>query len=184
VKCTYCGWKNPATVTFCRKCGTQLLSPSRENTLISFPATDSLPDREIEDTPRAKRKIGWRVFWIVLICLLIAGAGITWWARSASQSTSAISQTLQTYCNALQSGDYQQAYNQWTSSTQMSEADFAYTQNSKAKIAECEISTISAQSSSAQANLTFFFADGSTAIDQISLVLENGLWKIKSQSLS
>jgi hypothetical protein len=184
VKCTYCGWKNPATVTFCRKCGTQLLSPSHESTPISFPATDSLPGWEIEHEPRAKRKVVWRVFWIVLICLLIAGAGITWWARNTSQSTTAISQTLQTYCNALQSGDYQQAYNQWTSSTQMSEADFAYTQKNKAKITECEISTVSAQSSSAQASLTFFFADGSTAVDQISLVLENGIWKIKGQSLS
>jgi hypothetical protein len=184
MKCTFCGWKNPTTVFFCRRCGVQLINSSSGILPVPFPTTDVLASKGIERAPRAKQGRAWRFIWIILVCLLIGGAGIAWWMISASQSTTAISQTLQTYCSALQQGNYQQAYNQWVGGTQMSESDFAYTQKSKAQTTNCEINNISAANVSAQATLTLFYADGSSAVDQVNLVLANGVWKIKGQSLS
>ena len=184
MKCTYCGWKNPATVTFCRKCGAPFVDSVEENARASFRVSDAPTDGNARQKPRSKRKMAWRLIWVVLACLVLGGAGTVWWITSAAQSTTAISQTLQTYCNALQHADYQQAYEQWTSSVQMSETDFAYVQKNKARTTGCTINSISKGDTSAQANLTFFFADGSTAADQVNLVLENGIWKIRSQSLS
>ena len=183
MKCTSCGWKNPETVNFCRKCGA-LLVGSPETAQSSFPALATSAGMNAGSVARTRRRSGRRILWIVLICLLIVGGGITWWLVSAPQSTAAITQTLQTYCNALRSGDYQQAYSEWASSTQMSESDFAYVQKNKGKITSCEITSISSGSSSAQANLTLSYASGSAIADQINLVLEQGQWKIKGQSAS
>lgn len=181
--CTNCGWKNPATVTFCRKCGALLTSRSEESQ-ISSSASATSARKDAKPVLRTRRKATWRLLWLLCACLLIAGAGITWWLVSTPQSTAAISQTLQTYCHALQSGDYQQAYNQWASSTKMNEADFAYVQNNKGKITTCEVSNIAENNASAQAKLAFSYANGNTIVDQLDLVLEQGKWKIKGQSAS
>jgi flagellar basal body-associated protein FliL len=145
--------------------------------------SDALTSLNAEHT-RAKRKVMWRVIGIVLACILIAGAGVTWWVMSASQASGGVTQTLQTYCNALQAADWQQAYDQWSKTTQMSKTDFAYTQENKPKVTGCETGAISTTNSTALTTLTFFYADGSSAADQMNLVLEDGAWKIKSQSLS
>ncbi len=184
MKCNYCGWKNPATVTFCRKCGASLVDSMEGNARTSFPASDAPAEGTFSPRPPVKRKRVGRLILGILVLLVLIGAGAAWWIVSTSQSTTAISQTLQTYCNALQHADYQQAYDQWTTSIQMNETDFAYVQKNKARTTGCAINSISKGNTSALANLTFFFADGSTASDQVNLVLENGIWKIKSQSLS
>jgi len=183
VKCIYCGWKNPDTVTFCRKCGAQLTISSPDKPLVSFPVSDALTSLNAEHA-HARRRAIWRVVWIALAVVLIGGAGITWWVTSATQASADVTQTLQTYCSAFKNANWQQAYDQWSNTTQMSEKDFEYTQQSKSKVIECETGTISTASSTAQATLTFFYANGSSAADQINLIQENGVWKIKSQSLS
>jgi hypothetical protein len=134
--------------------------------------------------PRRKRKVAWPLVWLLLICLLLAGAGVTWWIVGTTQPNAAISQTLQAYCTALRQGNYQQAYNQWASGTLMSEADFAYVQKNRGQMTGCEISSVSIENSSANAKLSFSYVNGSTAVDQVSLVLENGVWKIKGQALN
>ncbi len=182
MKCRSCGWNNPDTVTFCRKCGVQLVSSSLEQAWTSFPVPDALASFPAEQV-RTKRRGMWRVIWIVLACLLIGGAGMTWWIISTHQASTGVTQTLQAYCSALQNADYPQAYAQWATGTQMNESDFAYTQQRTAKVTTCETGALSITNTTAQATLTFFYADGSSAVNQINLTLENGVWKIKSQTL-
>jgi hypothetical protein len=93
-----------------------------------------------------------------------------------------VAQVLQAYCRALRNAQYPQAYAQWLTGTQMSENDFAYTQQGKPKLTACETGTIAITNATAQAMLTFSYADGSSVTDQINLVMEQGVWKLKSQS--
>ncbi|HEY0754142.1 MAG TPA: zinc ribbon domain-containing protein [Ktedonobacteraceae bacterium] len=188
MKCTQCEWKNPATVKFCRKCGAPLPGAFSRD-LIAFPTSGALISEytdydESLSYPQPKRRRIHPLIWIILIGLLLIGGGATWWVINTTQPSHGVTQTLQAYCSALQIPDYHRAYQQWSSSTQMSEADFTYTQQSKARTKGCDIGAISITNSSAQVSMTLFFADGSSALDQITLVQEGGVWKIKSQSLS
>lgn len=42
------------------------------------------------------------MLWVVVACLLLGGAGISWWAITMMQARAGVTQTLQTYCSALQ----------------------------------------------------------------------------------
>lgn len=207
MKCTHCGWKNPATVTFCRKCGARLSDTSTSSTTLSSRELTAVRRSgvltnnsgvlnsnsgvltsnysEYNEYPADARRRRIRpLIWLLLALLLLGGGGLAWWIISANQPANGVMTTLQTYCNGLESANYHLAYQQWSSNTQMSESDFTYTQNSKPKTTGCTVNNISVSGATAQASLTFVYINGSSVVDQINLVLENGNWKIKSQSLS
>jgi hypothetical protein len=111
-------------------------------------------------------------------------AGLALLIANAPQSSASVSQVLLTYCDAMKRGDYQQAYEQWTSSyrQQMTEADFAYYYQSRAKVTTCVVSNVSQGSSSATGTISLSFANGSIATNEMQLIMENNAWKIHGQT--
>jgi hypothetical protein len=100
---------------------------------------------------------------------------------NAQHPRSMPSLTLTTYCNALVLGDYQTAYNQFTSSAQGkigTEAHFANDATST-KIKNCMLSNIN--DSTGIGTVTYLRGDGNTLSANETLVKENGTWKINDQ---
>ncbi len=198
MRCVHCGMVNPDTVIFCQNCGWRVAGTQSAMGSSSFPPhippADSLPPMRSSrlDTSlpgvshRAHRTRGrglWRLSWVVL-ALLIAGAGLAWLIANSPQPAASASQTLLTYCDALQRGEYHQAYEQWTSSVrqQLSEADFAYYYQSRRKVTTCRVSNVSVDNSSAMGTVSLTFADGSAVTAVVLLVMEQGTWKIQGQN--
>jgi hypothetical protein len=171
MRCASCGWKNPESVTFCRKCGTRLRIPQSSVFL-----SNASPSR------LHRRRSKWRFLWIGFLLLILGGGGFVWWEMNASHVSA--SQTLQTYCSALTQGNYQQAYEQWasTASQGVSKASFLYIYQHEAKIMNCVVSSVSEGNSSASGTITCLYADGSRQIITLDLVIENGVWKILGQT--
>lgn len=115
---------------------------------------------------------------LVVIGLVIFGV-----IAYANRSTP--TKTLNAFCNALKSGDYQTAYNQLSSGLQSkfgSEGQFAagYASNvGLGKITNCSVSNV--DDSAGTGTISNTFASGSTVVDDYTLVNENGAWKINSQ---
>jgi hypothetical protein len=93
--------------------------------------------------------------------------------------------SLNAFCNALKSGDYQTAYHQLSSGLQSkfgSEAQFAagFASNlGLGKITNCMVTNVNDAAGTGTISTTF--ASGSTLVDDYILVSENGTWKINSQ---
>jgi len=198
MRCGHCGMVNPDTVIFCQNCGWRVAVVQRVMESSSSPphapAAGSLPPMRpsLQDRARpvvsrreqhASRRNLRRLIWLAL-ALLVVAAGLIFLIVNSPQPAASASQTLLTYCDALQRGDYQQAYEQWTSSVrqQMSETDFAYYYQSRRKVTSCTVSNVSVNNSSAQGTLSLTFEDG-TAVTAIALlVMEQGTWKIQGQN--
>ena len=89
--------------------------------------------------------------------------------------------TLTTYCNALVMGDYQTAYNQFTSVAQGqigTEAQFAATATST-KIKNCTVSNVN--DTTGTGTISYLRGDGNTVSANETLVKENGSWNINAQ---
>jgi len=121
---------------------------------------------------------------ILALLLLVVGAGLALLVANAPQSSTSVSQVLLTYCDAMKRGDYQQAYQQWTSSfrQQETEADFAYYYQKRARVTTCVVSNVSTGGSSATGTINLSFADGSTETYEMQLLMENNTWKIHGQT--
>ncbi len=124
----------------------------------------------------------------LVLLVLIVGSVVFFLNHSFATTSNPASQTLSTYCNALVRGDYQTAYAQLASGmkNQLRESDFAYSWRAQ-KVSSCTVDTSSASASSCSSTtcsgtITFFFSDGSSSTDQYQLILENGQWKIQSQT--
>ncbi len=103
------------------------------------------------------------------------------WKINAQHPRSASSLTLTTYCNALVMGDYQTAYNQFSSAAQSqigTEAQFASTATST-KIKSCSVSNVN--DATGIGTVTYLRGDGNTVSANETLVKENGSWKINAQ---
>ena len=89
------------------------------------------------------------------------------------------SKTLDAFCNALKAHDYQTAYNQFSTRVQAlgSEASFANAV-SQSTIASCTHGTPSESGNSATGSITFFSSAGQQSTGTVTLVKENGTWKI------
>jgi len=198
MRCVHCGMVNPETVIFCQNCGMRVAGTQRAKGSSSFPPhtppADSLLSKRSsrQDTSlpavsqlayRTRRRNLWHLSWLVL-ALLIAGAGLALLIANSPQPAASASQTLLTYCDALQRGEYHQAYEQWTSSVrqQLSEADFAYYYQSRRKVTTCTVSNVSVDNSSAMGTVSLTFADGSAVTAIVLLVMEQGTWKIQGQN--
>jgi len=197
MRCVHCGRVNPDATIVCRFCGSHISDSPYEREPSSFPLPEksTLPilasprdsSRSVvsNGTPRARRRRRHSLGWVILaLLLLVVGAGLALLVANAPQSSTSVSQVLLTYCDAMKRGDYQQAYQQWTSSfrQQETEADFAYYYQSRARVTTCVVSNLSAGDSSATGTINLSFADGSTETHEMQLIMENNVWKIHGQT--
>jgi FHA domain len=123
-----------------------------------------------------------RTLWIVLgVVGGVVIIGIIALFALVSAFASTPPKTLDTFCNALKSRDYQTAYNQLSSfrKTKISEPDFA---NLFTPANSCTYSTPSENGSTATTTLTFFTGSGSVD-GPTNMVQENGVWKIDAINL-
>lgn len=103
------------------------------------------------------------------------------WKINAQHPRSAPSLTLTAYCNALVMGDYQTAYNQFTSAAQSqigTEEQFA-TSATSAKIKSCTLSNVN--DATGIGTVIYLRGDGNTVSANETLSEENGSWKINTQ---
>jgi hypothetical protein len=89
------------------------------------------------------------------------------------------SKTLDAFCNALKAQDYQTAYNQFSTRVQAlgSEASFASAAG-QSQIASCTHNTPVESGNTATGSITFFSSAGQQSTGAVTLVKENGTWKI------
>lgn len=128
-------------------------------------------------------------FVVFLILLILIGAGVyASQNSSASQNNSASTpeKTLTAFCNAVESSDYQTAYNQLSthSRSQGTEAQFASTlQQTISKqggLKACLATDVKSSQTTATGMITYTFVDGKTASYLDSLITEKSAWKIDS----
>src|SRR5579875_2795110 len=146
--------------------------------------------------PQTKSRAGcWIAAIIILVLLVGGGSGAYYYFTRVNpnplftQFTSSPQQTLQTYCNALKSGDYQTAYNQFSTraQSQISESDFAKSlQTAFATLGglkDCTVGTVKQTSSTtATGSVTYTFGDGRTIPGNGRLVYESGAWKMDASN--
>ncbi len=146
--------------------------------------------------PQKKSRAGcWIAAIIILVLLVGGGSGAYYYFTRVNpnplftQFTSSPQQTLQTYCNALKSGDYQTAYNQFSTraQSQISESDFAKSlQTAFATLGglkDCTVGTVKQTSSTtATGSVTYTFGDGRTIPGNGRLVYESGAWKMDASN--
>jgi hypothetical protein len=128
--------------------------------------------------PKRSRRTLWIVLGIVggvvIIGIIALFALVTAFASTPPK-------TLDTFCNALKSRDYQTAYNQLSSfrKTKISESDFA---NLFTPANSCTYSTPTQNGSTATTTLTFFTSSGSVD-GPTNMIQESGVWKIDAINL-
>jgi len=122
---------------------------------------------------RKKSRRGlWITLAIIIVVLVIACGAIIYVGRSTP------AKTLNTFCNAVKSGDAQTAYNQLSQSNQsrISEQVFA---SAFSHFSSCTYGSISESDPNATAPITFFSTAGGSLNAQVNLVQDNGgVWKI------
>jgi predicted component of type VI protein secretion system len=94
-------------------------------------------------------------------------------------------QTLTTYCNAIKSGDYNTAYNQFSSAQQSKETEQQYAANvAKAtaqagKPTDCTFTNVQTNGDTGTATLNLTFSNLPAPVNtKINLIKENGIWKM------
>ena len=131
-----------------------------------------------------KSRLGLWIALIVIVLLVAAGGvgGYVYLNRSTPEKT------ITTYCNALQSGDYQTAYNQLSSSLTSKFTESQFAQLSQIGFAavgglkSCTVSNVQENGSTATGTITATFGNGKTQSSPISLVNQNGTWKLTSSN--
>ena len=134
--------------------------------------------------PQKKSRLGLWIALIVIVLLVAAGGvgGYVYLNRSTPEKT------ITTYCNALQSGDYQTAYNQLSSSLTSKFTESQFAQLSQVGFAavgglkSCTVSNVQENGSTATGTITATFGNGKTQSSPISLVNQNGTWKLTSSN--
>jgi len=131
--------------------------------------------------PRKRRGL-WIILGAIAAVLVI---GLVLFGVIGYVNRSTPTKSLNAFCSALKSGDYQTAYNQLASGLQSkvgSEAQFAagYASNlGLGKITNCTVTTVNDAAGTGTISTTF--ASGSTVVDDYTFVNESGTWKINSQ---
>ncbi len=134
--------------------------------------------------PQKRSRLGLWIALVVIALLVVAGGvgGYVYLNRSTPEKT------LTTYCNALQSGDYQTAYNQLSSSltSRLTESQFAQlSQTAFAAVGglkSCTVSNVQEHGSTATGTITATLGNGKTQSGPVSLVNQNGAWKLTSNN--
>lgn len=102
------------------------------------------------------------------------------WKISDLKTISSPTETLLTYCDALESKDYQTAYAQLSSTAQSQETESEFAANfSGVTISSCKVSNVN--DTAGTGSLTYTFGNGNSALFDYTLVNESGTWKIDSE---
>ena len=90
-------------------------------------------------------------------------------------------ETLNNYCSALKSQDYQAAFSDFSSAaqSQVGSADQLASSFSSNKVTGCTVSN--ADDSAGMGSISYTYADGSTAAFNYTLVNQNNDWLINSE---
>ena len=114
---------------------------------------------------------------IILLCILVSV--IVYGARSTPE------RTLNAYCDALKNGEYQTAYDQFSSGIQRqeSEAQFASAFTStNLKVTGCTVSNTSDDGTVGLGTMSYTTNTNFTGINDYRFIQESGTWKINSQT--
>jgi limonene-1,2-epoxide hydrolase len=130
--------------------------------------------------PQRKKRLG---LWIALalVALILLGGAVVGAIVYITRSTSTPQETLDSYCSALQSRDYQMAYNQLSSGlqSQFTKSQFITAATEKySQVSSCAHSSPDASGSTATSTLTLRYAAVSKEDAPVSLAQENNAWKI------
>ena len=105
------------------------------------------------------------------------------WKISDQQFISTPTETLLTYCSALQAQDYQTAYDQLSSSAKSQETEAQFAANFKSvKLTACTVSNVN--DTAGTGTITYGVSNGNSTVQVVldyTLVKENGSWKINSE---
>jgi hypothetical protein len=127
--------------------------------------------------PQRKSRLPLWIGLVVIVLLVAAGVGFFLFQQNRSSPEEA----LNTYCSALQSGDYRTAYNQLSSGLQskFTEAQFATAGSERySKVSSCAHGSSNPSGSAATTTLILNYAAISKEDAAVSLVQENNIWKI------
>lgn len=126
--------------------------------------------------PQRKSRLALWIGLAVIVLLVAAGIGFFLF-----QNRSSPGKALDSYCSALQSGDYQTAYNQLSSGlqSQFTESQFAGAASEKySQVSSCAHGSPDDAGSTATTTLTLSYAAVSKEDAAVSLLQENNAWKI------
>ncbi len=136
---------------------------------------------ELPPAQRPKRRRG-LVLSLVLIALLVivAVGAYVYLNRSTPEKT------VTTYYAALVDGDYQTAYDQLSTTLQgkLTEPAFVQFWQSLGGVKAWTLVSIQEQGSTANSTVTVTFGNGQTRLASITLVDENGTWKIQQETIT
>lgn len=139
------------------------------------------PQSAYPGQPLPKRRRTGLIITIVIVVLLLVVAGLYGIGKSISSPTN----TLQSYCSDLQSGDYAGVYGLFTSSgqAQINEAQFVdllkAEVNQEDGVKSCTVGTVTQDSdTSAHGSVKLTFGNGKSETDTVPMTKENGTWKL------
>jgi hypothetical protein len=157
------------------RCAEPPRSVAEENSRPAASVVPSSADAQTQPTHHRKRRTLWIAGSIVGILLLVSVAIVIIDINSSTPD-----KTLDTFCNALQSGDYRTAYEQFSPKLQgvIAETTFADI-FAHDKVTTCTYSAINENGNSATAGLELVHASKGTNKDGITLTKDNkNNWKI------
>lgn len=142
------------------------------------------PQQQPALPPSTRSALPKRRLWIAviaaLVVIIIAFAGYTYFNRSTPEKT------LDTLCSSLKSGDYQTAYNQFSSSRNFLQGEAAaqfavatarnFTRHGG--MTSCSVSNVTENGSLATGKVVINYGNHHVETDNTTLGDENGVWKI------
>jgi len=135
---------------------------------------------------KGKSRLGRWFILGVLGLLFLVGVGAFFVYSHRSTPT----QTLQTACTASKSGDFQTAYDQFSSAFKSkvgNESVFADGQQqlfkSRGGLRDCTVTNVQEEGASVSATIILLYGDGSMITDDLTLIEEHGGWKILSANI-
>ncbi len=209
--CVHCGAENPTDATFCQKCGKRLpttdqdeltvpsihsaLSTPKDNTpstssdtvfappppLSHVPTTDEKASPSgLPSAQKPKRRRGFILSLIILVLLVIVAAGAYIYVNRSTPD-----KTITTYYAALVHGDYQTAYDQLSTAAKgnITEPAFARFWQIRGGVKAWSLISTQEQGSTANSKVTLTLGNGQTRPASISLIDENGTWKIVNETI-
>jgi hypothetical protein len=160
---------------------TELVSPSLPRASSSVEKAHSPELSPAPSVPRPQRR---RLYFVglalIVLLVLIAVGTYVYLNRSTPDKT------LTTYYGALIHGDYQTAYNQLstTSQSKLTEPAFVHFWQALGGVTAWSTTSLQEQGSTATAAVSLTLGNGQTRTATITLIDENGTWKIQNETIS
>ena len=129
--------------------------------------------------PKRRRGLVLSLVIIALVVIIAVGAYV-YLNRSTPDKT------ITTYYSALVHNDFQTAYGQLSTPTQgsISESKFAHIWQGLGGVKAWTLVSTQEQGSNANSTVTITFGNGQTRLASISLVDDNGTWKIQKETIA